>query len=299
MIGDTLRAERERQKLSIKDIEKGTSIRALYIEAIENGDFKTLPGDVYTKGFIRNYANFLKIDADAAVKQYNEENHPEEVAAKEAAARAEAEAKAEQDKAYAEKEARSSRKTVVRTERPAREERRTSYSDFEARVEGSHHRQRTILMGLIAVVVIAAGSYFLLGSDDDATASKQPQTKVTTQAKKPATESAKPAKPAEPPKQEKTYTDVEVSAKFSEKCWVSVVADGQTIFEGTIQKGESKEWKASKELKLTAGNAAAVDLTFNGESHGTLGGEGEVVEKTYALNGGAEKPAAPKASDKN
>ena len=69
MIGDTLRAERERQNLSIKDIEKGTSIRALYIEAIEKGDYKTLPGAVYTKGFIRNYANFLKIDADAAVKQ--------------------------------------------------------------------------------------------------------------------------------------------------------------------------------------------------------------------------------------
>ena len=274
MIGDTLRAERERQNLSIKDIEKGTSIRALYIEAIEKGDYKTLPGAVYTKGFIRNYANFLKIDADAAVKQYNEENHPEEVAAKEAAARAEAAAKEEQDRGSSAKEAR----TPVR---PAREERRPTISDFETRVESSHHRQ-TLVMGLIAVVVIVAGALFLFGSDDDAVATKQPQTKVTTQAKKPA---AEPAKPAPAPKQEKTDTEVEVSAKCSEKCWVSVGADGQTVFEGTLQKGESKQWKAKNELKLTAGNAAAVDLTFNGESHGTLGGEGEVVEKTYALSG--------------
>ena len=272
MIGDTLRAERERQKLTIKDIEKGTSIRALYIDAIEKGDFKTLPGNVYTKGFIRNYANFLKMDADAAVKQYNEENHPEDIAAKEAAARVEAEAKAEQDRAYAAKEARETR-------RPAREERRPKISDFEERVESSHHRQ-TLLMGVLAVVVIAAGAWFLFGSDDDAAATKQPQTKVTTQAKKPA----EPAQPAPAPKQEKTYTDVEVSAK----CWVSVKADGKTIFEGTIQKGESKQWKADKELKLTAGNAAAVDLTFNGETKGKLGDEGEVVEKTYALNGNAD-----------
>ena len=62
MIGDLLRAERERQNLSFKDVERGTSIRSLYIEAIEKGEYKTLPGEVYTKGFIRNYANFLKLD---------------------------------------------------------------------------------------------------------------------------------------------------------------------------------------------------------------------------------------------
>ena len=234
-----------------------------------------MPGDVYTKGFIRNYANFLKLDADAAVKQYNEENHPEEVAAKEAAARAEAAAKEEQDHAYSAKEAR----TPVR---PAREERRPTISDFETRARSSHHRQ-TLVMGLIAVVVIVAGALFLFGSDDDAVATKQP--------------AAEPAKPAPAPKQEKTYTDVEVSAKFSEKCWVSVVADGQTVFEGTLQKGESKQWKAKNEIKLTAGNAAAVDLTFNGEPHGTLGGEGEVVEKTYALSGTNADVAAK--TDKN
>ena len=97
MLGDMLRAERERQGLSVKDIEKGTSIRALYIESIENGDFSQLPGEVYTKGFIRNYANFLKMDADAMVKRYMEENHPEKAAAQaeQEAAKEEAPVKAE------------------------------------------------------------------------------------------------------------------------------------------------------------------------------------------------------------
>ncbi len=67
MIGDLLRAEREKQNLSVKDIEKATSIRALYIDAIEKGDYKTLPGEVYAKGFVRNYANYLKLDANAVV----------------------------------------------------------------------------------------------------------------------------------------------------------------------------------------------------------------------------------------
>ena len=297
MIGDTLREERERQNLSIKDIEKGTSIRALYIEAIEKGEFDKLPGNAYTKGFIRNYANFLKLDAAACVRQYNEENNPEEVAAKEAAKRAEEAAEAEQQAAYEKREAEKSRSrsglfgssNSTKPERaatPARQEKpRVSVSDFESRVESSHHRQ-TLVMGIVAVLVIAAGAYFLFGSDDE-TASKQPQTKVTTQAKKPATTSA-PQKQqeaaAKPAEEKKQYTDVQVSAKFSERCWVSVKADGKTIFEGTIDEGTSKDWKAEKELKITAGNAGAVELTYNGENKGVLGGEGEVVEKTYALS---------------
>ena len=300
MIGDTLREARERQNLSIKDIEKGTSIRALYIEAIEKGEFDKLPGNAYTKGFIRNYANFLKLDADACVRQYNEENNPEEVAAKEAAKRAEEAAEAQQQAAYEKREAEKSRSRSglfgsshrsespkpERAAAPRQEAPRVSVSDFESRVESSHHRQ-TLLMGIIAVLVIAAGAYFLFGSDDE-TASKQPQTKVTTQAKKTTSSSSSQqqqqqaaAKPAEEKKQ---YTDVQVSAKFSERCWVSVKADGKTIFEGTIDEGTSKDWKAEKERKITAGNAGAVTLTYNGEDKGVLGGEGEVVEKTYALS---------------
>ena len=286
MIGDTLREARERQNLSIKDIEKGTSIRALYIESIEKGEFDKLPGNAYTKGFIRSYANFLKLDADACVRQYNEENNPEEVAAKEAAKRAEEAAEAQQQAAYEKREAEKSRgrsgifgssrrsesTEPERAAAPRQEAPRVSISDFESRVESSHHRQ-TLIMGIIAVLVIAAGAYFLFGSDDE-TASKQPQTKVTTQAKKPAPEPAQQqqaaAKPAEEKKQ---YTDVQVSAKFSERCWVSVEADGMTIFEGTIDEGTAKDWKAEKELKITAGNAAAVTLTYNGEDKGVLGGE--------------------------
>ena len=46
-VGDILKAEREKQKLSIKDIESGTNIRSLYITAIEENKFDVLPGEVY------------------------------------------------------------------------------------------------------------------------------------------------------------------------------------------------------------------------------------------------------------
>ena len=76
MLGEVLRKERERRNLTIQDIEQSTSIRSLYIECIENGDYDKLPGDVYTKGFIRSYADFLKLNADELTAQFNMERNP-------------------------------------------------------------------------------------------------------------------------------------------------------------------------------------------------------------------------------
>ena len=73
MVGDVLRKEREKRGMTIADIEKGTSIRALYIECIEQGNIEGLPGMVYAKGFVRNYASFLRLDAEKLMQQFAEE----------------------------------------------------------------------------------------------------------------------------------------------------------------------------------------------------------------------------------
>lgn len=263
MIGDLLRAERERQNLSIKDIERGTSIRSLYIEAIEKGEYKTLPGEVYTKGFIRNYANFLKLDADAAVKQFNEERHPDHPVAESGA----------QQPLQAEPAAGKIPTSPV----PELHHE----NDFVQRVESSHHRQ-TLIMGVVAVLVVLAGAYFLLGGEDEPQPVKT-QPSVTQQASKTSANQQ-----AQQPSEEKKATEVKVAVKFTGRCWVSVKADGKTLFEGTVEKGETKEWTADQRLDLTAGNAGAVTLSYNGEDQGVLGKEGEVVEKTYRLDGAAD-----------
>ena len=279
MVGDTLRSEREKKGLSIKDIEKATSIRAFYIECIEGGRYDELPGEAYTKGFIRNYANFLKLDANALVGQYMNENHPEPVQPEPVAA---------PQPAPAERPARR----PAAPSRPQRTERQTfTDDDFQRRLnEKSVHGK--IIDILIAIVVLAGGAYYVLGSDSD-TASK-PATKTTQQAKKPAAQQSAPA--AAP---EKQYDDVELTAKFTGNCWTQVKADGKVIFEGTVKKGETKKWKADEKLVVTAGNAGAVSLSLNGQDLGQPGGEGEVVEKTYTKSGEAsDSKAQPDKSEK-
>lgn len=75
-IGDLLRTEREKKGLSIKEIETAISIRALYITAIEEGNYSIVPGEVYLKGFIRNYANYLGLNGQEIVASYRQAQQP-------------------------------------------------------------------------------------------------------------------------------------------------------------------------------------------------------------------------------
>ena len=262
MLGDIFRAERERQGLSVKDIEKGTSIRALYIESIENGDFSQLPGEVYTKGFIRNYANFLKMDADAMVKRYMEENHPEKAAAQ-----------AEQETVNEEK--------TVKAE-PVKE--KTSFatgSDFRDRVEKSHKNQNMLLLAVL-VLLVGAGVFYMLNSGSESPAKTTAPVQNTSQQAKNTKAEQQASTTAETPKKAE---GVEIVAKLSDNCWTQVKADGKTIFEGTLQKGKTETWKAKEKLVITAGNAGAIELKINGKESGKMGDRGQVAEKIYTPDG--------------
>jgi cytoskeletal protein RodZ len=63
-VGDQLRDAREARGVDVYRVERDTKIRAKYIAALEAGDFAELPGDVYIRGFLRNYSSYLGLDPD-------------------------------------------------------------------------------------------------------------------------------------------------------------------------------------------------------------------------------------------
>ncbi len=69
-IGEELRRERQRRGVTIKDVEQVLHIRAAYLEALEEDNYKIIPGDVYVKGFIGNYADYLGLDRQRLVESY-------------------------------------------------------------------------------------------------------------------------------------------------------------------------------------------------------------------------------------
>ncbi len=70
-IGNSLREARVRQGLDYPQIELATKIRAKYIRALEDEQFAVLPAQPYVKGFLRTYADFLGLDGQLYVDEYN------------------------------------------------------------------------------------------------------------------------------------------------------------------------------------------------------------------------------------
>ena len=70
---ERLYAARERKGVDLYRAERDTKIRARYLGALERGDYKELPGAVYTKGFLRNYALYLGLDPDDVLLQWRRE----------------------------------------------------------------------------------------------------------------------------------------------------------------------------------------------------------------------------------
>ncbi len=61
-VGKTLREARTRRKIGLEQVEASTKIRRRFLQALENEEWDVLPGDTYTRGFIRTYAGYLGLD---------------------------------------------------------------------------------------------------------------------------------------------------------------------------------------------------------------------------------------------
>ena len=70
-IGNSLREARLRRELELRDAEHGTKIRGKYLRALEDERFELLPAHTYVKGFLRAYADYLGLDGQLYVDEYN------------------------------------------------------------------------------------------------------------------------------------------------------------------------------------------------------------------------------------
>lgn len=276
MVGDILRAEREKQGLTIKDVEHETSIRSLYIEAIEQGNKKALPSEVYVKGFIRNYAEFLNLDVEQIAKQYREELS----------------SGIEDGCEAAENLAEETGHGPF-----------SSGSDFHERVQKSHRMQNILAVFAVIAAVFIGGIYYFFGDEGalkekpgDHTPAVRKESGATTgggadgnasgasfnrEAAPPsaldATGNTAAASSMQPGK-------IEVMARFTGRCWVEAISDGAVVYEGMAEKNQTFSWQGKERLYLVLGDAGAVDLTYNGRSLGPLGKKGDVVEKYFTPN---------------
>jgi cytoskeletal protein RodZ len=73
-LGEVLRTAREGKGVDLARVERDTKIRERYLSALERGEYRDLPGAVYTKGFLRNYGAYLGLDTEYLIDLYRIES---------------------------------------------------------------------------------------------------------------------------------------------------------------------------------------------------------------------------------
>ena len=264
-IGKMLAEERHKRGMDHLDIEHAIGIRALYVKALEEGQYDVLPGEVYVKGFLRNYGNFLGLDGAQLVHRYSESS-------------------------------------------PSREH--IPVVEHKPQKTAANQKGNKKLFGVLAAVLTLAVAAGVLYGWQQKTA----KTSIPTGKPNPVTQSQNTAVPTLPPSQSNPVgitnqviptKGVVLVVRFTDRCWTSAIADGKTIYEGIPKTGETLTWEADRQIIVNLGNAAAADVSFNGQPQGKMGERGDVVVKIFTAPGVApgtvasppiSPPAAPPAA---
>lgn len=71
--GELLKSERINKNLTPQDVAHALKLSPRIVQAIENGQIEELPAKTFIRGFVKSYADYLKIDTESVLKQFQEE----------------------------------------------------------------------------------------------------------------------------------------------------------------------------------------------------------------------------------
>ena len=257
-VGTILKEARLAKGLSIADAEQATSVRARYLEAVENDEYEKTPGEVFLKGIIRNYGNYLGLDGLELVKLYKA-NH-QGVAAENINSAGICEVE------------------KVRLNIQLKEKR--DIGSGTGRFEMPQLPMKQIAAGLAVVVLLGIG-YVAVPKVID-------YFKNMPQAEQKQEEVQANASTAVKPPSVLDKVQVEMEAKDS--CWTEVTADGKEVFVGMLNAKDKRTFEAKDKIVVKYGNIGAMKLVVNGQPVDLKGEHGVAVKTYLRANATAEAP---------
>jgi cytoskeleton protein RodZ len=264
-VGATLRQERLQKQLSIEDIARQTRISHRFLRAIEADDFATLPGLVFARNFVRQYASLLGLDPApllARLPAYDLESAP----------------------------------------MPASPLPSSDRSWWDPRWNSAVSSLAWIVLACAAAA--AAYLYFnrIPRPQQQAAAARAvvSPAPVAAQPIQPPPQTAAPAEvPAPAPAVDSSTAGahpVRVVVTAREDSWIQVTAEGKTAFIGVLKAGESRNFDSDGPVRLRTGNAGGIDISLNGKQIDSLGPAGQIRSVSLTAEGPQYAPKNPPAS---
>ena len=286
-IGERLRQERLRRGFDLQQIAEFTKINIVMLEAIEADDLESLPGIFFTRSFVRQYARALDLDEASFEPELNRLAACESV--------------------------------------PTLEDRPAAREDFDVppmrAARPSSHWMRPLgsLAALLLIVALCSAIYmywqrsreFKPAASSRSVPAPQPPVVQPTAAPSqptpapatteppseaaanqtppaptpaPSEATANPAPPAPQPQPART-APLQVRLHAIAAAWVRVAVDGKFSFSGVLQPGEIRNVEAAKLVQLRVGDAAALEVFWNGQPVASLGPQGQVRNVEFTPEG--------------
>jgi cytoskeletal protein RodZ len=232
----------------LRQIATNTRISVMSLEALERSDLSRLPGGIFTRSFIRAYAQEVGLDPDRTIQDFIAELPPD---------------------------------VATATAHPA------GIEDSE-KLESDRKAVATALhLALVSLPIIGLVIYYgthrapasrnamaaSAASREPATATETPVAQQSHEEKIAAVPGNPVAAPAALP--QTSGISMEISPRAT--CWVSVSADGEPVFSGLMNAGDKRVVNAKELIVLNVGDAGAFAYTLNGRAGKALGAPGDVV----------------------
>lgn len=254
-LGETLKAAREAQGLTLDEVEQATRIRQHLLQALEENKADTFPSPVIARGLIRNYAKFLKLDPVEALTLYDGKG-----------------------------------RIPVKGQRLTQD----GIEFMNLSMAPRSYFNMELLIGVVLGFLVVGGVWYLANGallsppNITATPTNTPRAEGITEDSAlllPTTTPPPTNTPtALPPTSTPTpliYSGVTVQLSILESSWVQILADDTKVFEGILEVGDSPNWTGEHRVAIRAGNGGGVEVIVNGVNRGVMGAQGQVVDQIW------------------
>jgi len=273
-LGIYLRKSREERHIGLDEVAEATRIRRHNLEAIENDEWSKLPSQVFIKGFLKSYAEFLGLNKETVIHHYLRTSSFEKTTPE------------------------ALKKTRLQSGRPYLiivisalalafivaliylNKRNISITDkafqhlgtqsLGKKMEGiaekednnqQDEREKEILLLEDEVVVEEVNKTTLKSKPIDDTIVLEGSTI-----------------PMKREEEEKSLLPrLILTANVKSRTWISISIDDTSVNEYLFQPGQTPRWTAEKGFNILVGNAAGIEFSLNGKEVGNLGAQGQVV----------------------
>ena len=261
-VGEMLRRERLRTGLDLERISQETKISVRMLELIENDQFQQLPGAVFARSFVRQYARALGLDEEEFVRELDRTFEP----------------------------------PAQPPPGPAVIANMHSGIDFPrmAQLGGAAGRLRlgswVSSLGMVVLVILACSAVYTwwqtprhgpaaqtadrVASDPRPAAPRDPAHVPPALQKNASMEAPAASVPPSAPAPAKGGVTIALTA--AEPTWVRATSNDKVVFSGILQPNETKALSAPEKMTLKIGNAGALSISLNGKSIPAVGPRGQV-----------------------